>query len=234
MAVAKNKLKEKIVVTAALPYANGHIHIGHLLEYVQADIYTRFLKLIGKEALFICASDMHGTPIEVNSKKAGKEPLQFAEEFWREHQNDFASFLIKFDNYYKTHSSENRELAEQFFTQLKKKKYIYTKKMNTIYCPHCNRYLPDRYVKGTCPNCTTENQYGDVCESCSSALKGIDLINPNCSLCGKTPIQKESEHYFFALKKCEKELKKWFDSGELQPEVKNWLKEWLSKGLEDW
>ena len=225
---------EKILITAALPYANGQIHIGHLLEYIQADVYARFLRLVGKEVLYICASDMHGTPIEVNAKSVGKEPLKFAEEFWKEHQQDFKSFLIYFDEYYKTHSPENKELAEYFFLTLKKKKYIYTKRINTIYCPHCVRYLPDRYVKGTCPHCTMEGQYGDVCEGCGSALKGIDLINPKCVVCGKAPVQKESTHYFFALSKCETELKRWLASAELQSEVKNWLKEWFSKGLEDW
>lgn len=231
-----NAKTDKIVITAALPYANGPIHIGHLLEYIQADIYTRFLKLQGKDALYICASDMHGTPIEVNARKAGKSPEAFANEFWKDHQHDFASFLIHFDNYYKTHSPENKELVEYFFLELKEKKFILTKKMNVIYCPHCQRYLPDRYVKGTCPNCTIADQYGDVCEHCSRALKGIDLVNPKCSLCGKTPIQKESEHYFFTLSKFADKLKKWISSpaSGLQPEVCHWLKEWLSKGLEDW
>ena len=231
-----SKKKEKIIITAALPYANGQIHIGHLLEYVQADIYTRFLKLIGKDVLYICASDMHGTPIEVNAKKEGKDPEKFATEFWTEHQKDFASFLIHFDNYYKTHSPENKELAEFFFAELKKKKLIIRKKINVIYCPHCERSLPDRYVKGICPHCTTANQYGDVCESCSSVLKGTDLIDPKCSICGKTPIQKESEHYFFQLSKFGDRLKAWANAAEssLQPEVRNWLKEWFDKGLEDW
>ena len=230
------KTNDKIVITAALPYANGPIHIGHLLEYIQADIYTRFLKLQRKDALYICASDMHGTPIEVNATKAGKDPEKFATEYWKDHQHDFASFLIHFDNYYKTHSPENKELAEHFFMVLKKKRYIITKKMNVIYCPHCARYLPDRYVKGTCPSCTSADQYGDVCEHCGSALKGIDLINPKCSLCSRTPIQKESEHYFFTLSKFADKLQKWFNlkSSGLQPEVRNWLNEWLTKGLDDW
>ncbi len=233
--MAKKK-SDKIIITAALPYANGPIHIGHLLEYIQADIYTRFLKLQGKDALYICASDMHGTPIEVNAAKVGKDPETFAQEYWQDHQHDFSSFLIHFDNYYKTHSPENKELAEYFFAELKKKGYIMTKKMQVIYCPHCVRYLPDRYVKGTCPNCTSANQYGDVCEHCGSALKGIDLINPKCSLCGRTPIQKESEHYFFTLSKFADKLQKWINSNDsgLQLEVRNWLNEWLSKGLDDW
>ena len=228
--------KEKYIITAALPYANGPIHIGHLLEYVQADIYARFLKSQGKDAIYICASDMHGTPIEVNAAKAGKSPETFAHEFREEHQHDFASFLIQFDNYYQTHSPENKELAEYFFRELRKKGYIITKRMKVIYCSHCARHLPDRYVKGTCPNCTSADQYGDVCEHCSSALKGIDLLNPKCSLCGRTPIQKESEHYFFTLGKFAAELKKWISAADcrLQPEVCNWLQEWLSKGLDDW
>ncbi len=232
----KSEKIDKIVITAALPYANGPIHIGHLLEYIQADIYTRFLKLQGKDALYICASDMHGTPIQINAAKAGKDPEKFAEEYWKEHQHDFASFLIHFDNYYKTHSPENKELAEQFFAELRKKGCIVTKRMKVIYCSHCARYLPDRYVKGTCPNCTSADQYGDVCEHCSSALKGIDLINPKCSLCGRTPIQKESEHYFFTLSKFAAQLKKWFNATRsgLQQEVCNWLNEWLAKGLDDW
>ncbi len=227
---------EKIIITAALPYANGSIHIGHLLEYIQADIYTRFLKLLGKDALYICASDMHGTPVEVNAAKAKKKPEQFALQFWKEHQQDFKSFLIHFDNYYKTHSSENKELSEFIYAGLKKKKLIYRKKIHTIYCEHCLRSLPDRYVKGTCLYCSSLDQYGDVCESCGSALKGIDLINPKCVICSRTPVQRESEHYFFRLSSMGKKLRKWMDSppAELQPEVRNWLEGWLQKGLEDW
>ena len=224
----------KIIVTAALPYANGSIHIGHLLEYIQADIYARFLKLTGHDALYICASDMHGTPIEVNAAKAGKKPEQFAVEFWKEHQHDFKSFLIEFDNYYKTHSPENKELAELFYAQLKKKGCIIRKKINVIYCTHCARTLPDRYVKGTCPHCTTADQYGDVCENCSSVLKAVDLINPHCSICARTPIQKESEHYFFTLGKFKKPLRQWLGTADIQPEVRNWLGEWMGKGLDDW
>jgi len=226
--------KEKIVITAALPYANGDIHIGHLLEYIQADIYARFLRLMGKDVLYICASDMHGTPVEVNAKKAGKKPQEFANEFWKEHQKDFAAFQIKFDNYYKTHSAENKELSELFFATLRKKGFIQIKSMNTIYCEQDQRYLPDRYVKGTCPNCGAEGQYGDICESCSSVLKAVDLINPKCSLCGRTPIEKESEHYFFSLGKFTAQLKKWLSSADIQPEINHLLQEWLTKGLEDW
>lgn len=233
----KKKVKqEKIVVTAALPYANGPIHIGHLLEYIQADIYVRYLKLLGKNALYICASDMHGTPVEVNAKKAGVKPEEFVENYWKEHQEDFKSFLIKFDNYYKTHSPENKELAEYFFASLKKKKLIYIKEMDTIYCESCKRSLPDRFVKGTCPLCGLADQYGDVCEGCGSALKGTNLINPKCSLCGKTPVVKKSSHYFFKLSLFTSKLRKWVNAkdSEMQPELKNWLKDWLKEKLEDW
>ncbi len=227
-------VREKIIITAALPYANGPIHVGHLLEYIQADIFSRFLKLQGKDALYICASDMHGTPIEVNAQKAGEKPEVFVEKFWKEHQADFAAYHIAFDNYYKTHSPENKALAELFFNTLKKKGHIFTKNLHTVYCTHCARYLPDRFVKGTCPNCTTANQYGDICESCSSTLKGTDLINPRCVLCGKNPVQKESTHYFFRLSAFTEQLKKWLKSAEIQPEIAHQLQEWLDKGLENW
>ncbi len=227
---------EKIIVTAALPYANGSIHIGHLLEYIQADIFSRFLKLTGKNALYICASDMHGTPIEVNASKAGKKPEQFALEFWKEHQEDFASYLIHFDNYYKTHSPENKELAEYFYKELKKKDLVYTKDIKIVYCEHCKRSLPDRFVKGICPKCQAADQYGDVCEQCSSVIKGIELINPHCVICKNKPVHKESKHYFFKLSSFSKELAVWIMSkkADLQPEVKNWLENWIKAGLEDW
>jgi len=226
----------KIVVTAALPYANGPIHIGHLLEYIQADIFSRFLKLQGKDALYICASDMHGTPIEVNAAKEGILPEVFVEKYWQEHQRDFASFLIQFDNYYKTHSSENKLMAEFFYTTLKKKGLIYRKKIKVMFCPSCKRSLPDRFIRGDCPHCRAGEQYGDICEKCSSVLKGIDLLNPYCVLCKNTPIQKESEHYFFKLSSFAAQLKRWIESVDsfIQTEVRNWLEEWLSKGLDDW
>ncbi len=225
---------KKHLITAALPYANGAIHIGHLLEYIQADIYSRFLKIQGHDALYICASDMHGTPIEINAAKAGVAPIDFVEKYWREHQQDFASFQIQFDNYYKTHSKENKEFSEYFFAQLKKKGYIYIKSIKVVYCETCKRSLPDRYVKGTCPHCKAQDQYGDVCEKCSAVLKGVDLLNPYCVTCKSKPIHKDSKHYFFKLSSFSKDLEKWIKAAPLQTEVKNWLYEWLNKGLEDW
>jgi methionyl-tRNA synthetase len=228
--------QNKIVVTAALPYANGQIHIGHLLEYIQADIYVRFLRLVEKDALYICASDCHGTPIEINAKKAGVEPEKFVEKYWREHQKDFKSFLIEFDNFYKTHSQENQELSEWFFKQLKKKGKIAIREIKIIYCNTCKRSLPDRFVKGICPKCKEKDQYGDVCEKCSSVLKGADLLHARCVTCESVPVEKKSKHYFFKLSSCTAGLKKWINAKNsgIQPEIKNWLNGWLEKGLDDW
>jgi len=222
------------IITAALPYANGRVHIGSLVEYIQVDIYVRFLKLIGQEALYICASDMHGTPIEVNASKQGKKPKEFALENHKANLATFKKYLIEFDNYHHTDSKENKELAEYFFNKLKEKGFIYKKEMEIVFCEDCDRSLPDRFVKGTCPNCGTFDQYGDVCESCNLTLKGVDLINPKCSICQATPIKKDSEHYFFKLSKFGDKIKKWMVKAELQPEIKNSVKEWLDKGLEDW
>jgi methionyl-tRNA synthetase len=227
-------MKQKTVITAALPYANAPLHIGHMVEYVQADIYARFLKLIGENALYICASDMHGTPIEVKAQENKTTPKKYAQKYHQLNKETFKKYLINFDNYYHTDSKENQELANQFFNILNKKGYIYKKNIEVIYCPKCERNLPDRYVKGTCPNCGAYDQYGDICEKCSLILKGTDLINPKCSVCQTSPTKKRSEHYFFRLKKFENKLKTWIKKTHLQPEIKNSIKEWLNKGLEDW
>ena len=224
----------KTVVTAALPYANAQIHVGHLVEYIQADVYVRFLRLLGEDALYICASDMHGTPIEVKAQEQGIKPKEYAQKFHKLNKETFKKYLINFDNYYHTDSKENQELAEFFFNTLKKKGFIYQQEIDIIHCPKCNRNLPDRYVKGTCPNCGTFDQYGDVCESCNLTLKGTDLINPKCSICQSPPTQKKSEHYFFQLSKFSTQLKAWLKKTPLQPEIKNSINDWIKKGLEDW
>ncbi|HLC19332.1 MAG TPA: methionine--tRNA ligase [Candidatus Nanoarchaeia archaeon] len=226
--------RKKLLITAALPYANGSIHIGHLLEYIQADVITRFLRLTGNDVIFLCASDTHGTPIEVNAAKMGMTPQTMVQKFNEEHKRDFESYLVQFDDFYTTHSDENKELSEFFFETLKKKGYIYTKKIHVIYCPSCSRTLPDRYVRGTCPHCTTKDQYGDICENCGVVLKGIELVDPKCSICATTPIQKEREHYFFKLRSFEKELREWLSNKNLQQEIVNHITGWLDKGLEDW
>ncbi|MFH1682576.1 MAG: methionine--tRNA ligase [Candidatus Woesearchaeota archaeon] len=224
----------KTIITAALPYANAPIHIGHLIEYVQADVYSRFLKLLGEDVIYICASDMHGTPIEVKAHEQGMKPKEYALKFHEQNKKTFQKYLVNFDNYYHTDSKENQELAESFFKKLKDNGYIYQKEMETIYCLKCERNLPDRYVKGTCPNCGTYDQYGDICESCNLTLKGTDLLNPRCSLCQGTPVKKDSEHYFFKLSKFSAKLKKWLKDTPLQQEIRNSINEWITKGLEDW
>ena len=223
----------KILVTSALPYANGSIHIGHLVEYIQTDIFVRFLKLIGKDAIYCCADDTHGTPIELKAKQLGIKPEKLIEKYWKEHTKDFDDFHIKFDSYYSTNSPENREYAEFIYNQLKKKDLIYRKPMQLIYCEGCKRFLPDRFVKGTCPECKAEEQYGDVCEKCGNTHNTVDLINPKCTICGVTPIKKQSEHYFFKLSKCKSQLMKFLKQKKLQKEVVNFCINWVEK-LEDW
>ncbi|MCK4589664.1 MAG: methionine--tRNA ligase [Nanoarchaeota archaeon] len=225
----------KTLITSALPYANGEVHIGQMLEYVQTDIYSRFLKLIGEDIIYMCASDMHGTPIEVNAQKAGIKPEEFANKNHEKNKKTFKKYLIGFDNYHKTHSPENEELSNYFFDKMKKKGHIVKKKVEVIYCEECNRSLPDRYVRGTCPQCGTHEQYGDVCEQCGITLKGTDLLNPKCSICGKTPITKDAEHYFFRLSNFTKKLTDWLNHNKnLQPEIKKHIFGWIEKGLEDW
>ena len=223
----------RIVVTSALPYANGSIHLGHLVEYIQTDIFVRFLKLTGKNAIYCCADDTHGTPIDIKAKQLDIKPEKLIEKFWKEHTKDFKDFHIEFDSYYSTNSKENKEYAEFIYNELRKKDLIYTKAMQLVYCEHCKRFLPDRFVKGTCPECKAKDQYGDVCEKCGNAHKTTDLINPKCTICDGKPIEKESTHYFFKLSKCKAQLIKFLQKKTLQKEVVNFCLNWIEK-LEDW
>jgi len=226
---------EKTVVTAALPYANGPIHIGHLVEYIQTDIFTRFLKLIGKDAIYICADDAHGTAIEINAKKENTTPEKFIARWLKEHQEDFKNFHIEFDNYYTTNSKENNEYSDYIFNKLKEKKHIYEKEVELNYCDKCKRFLPDRYIKGHCPKCGAEEQYGDVCELCHATYKTTDLIDPYCVICNAKPSRKKSKHYFFKLSDFSDRLKKWLtENKNLQQEVVNHVLSWIKEGLEDW
>jgi methionyl-tRNA synthetase len=224
----------KILITSALPYANGSIHIGHLVEYIQTDIFVRFLKLTGHDAIYCCADDAHGTPIEVNAKKQGLTPKQLIDKYYKEHIRDFKDFLVEFDSYHTTDSPENKKYAELIFSRLKEKGLIARRPVEQLYCEHCKRSLPDRFVRGTCPHCNTPDQYGDVCERCGKIIKATELIEPRCSICGKTPIKKTSDHYFFQLKKCERQLRDWLKNTPLQKEVKNYVMNWIEEGLEDW
>tara|TARA_Y100000310_G_scaffold337885_1_gene426103 strand:+ start:429 stop:2642 length:2214 start_codon:yes stop_codon:yes gene_type:complete len=230
------KDKEKIVITAALPYANGTVHIGHLLEYLQTDIYTRFLKLLQKDAIYICASDMHGTPIVINAKKENTSPINFATKKSVQQQKDFALFNINFDNFSNTHSEINKELSLVFFKTLKEKDLIYTKDTEQMYDEKAEQFLPDRFIKGTCPKCQAEDQYGDVCEKCGATYETTDLINPKSALTGTTPVIKTSTHYFFKLSQFTKQIETWINdpNSALQPEVKNFVQNWVNQGLKDW
>jgi len=207
---------KRILVTSALPYANGPIHIGHLVEYIQTDIFVRFLKLTGKDVIYCCADDTHGAPIAINAEKEGIKPEKFIEKWFKEHVKDFKDFLIEFDSYYSTNSKENKKYCDIIFNAAKKKGYIYVKEIEHAYCDHCKRFLPDRYVKGKCPKCGAEDQYGDVCEVCNATYNTTDLINPHCTICGRKPTTKKSDHYFFKLSVFSKKLGKWILSEHLK------------------
>ncbi len=229
------KFNEKIIITSALPYANGPIHVGHLVEYIQTDIFVRFLRLIGKDVVYCCADDTHGTPIEVKALEQGIQPEQLIAKFSKEHQEDFNNFHISFDSYYSTNSKENKYFSDLIFEKLRDKKLIYTKEIEVTYCGHCKRTLPDRYVKGKCPKCKAPDQYGDVCEACNAAYGTIDLVEPYCIICKNRPVRKKSEHYFFKLSALSDFLKEYISKNKnFQPEIKNFVLNWIKDGLEDW
>ncbi|MDW0617389.1 methionine--tRNA ligase [Mannheimia haemolytica] len=226
--------KRKMLVTCALPYANGAIHLGHMLEHIQADIWVRFQRMRGNEVHFVCADDAHGTPIMLNADKLGITPEQLIEKAKADHEADFASFNISFDNYHSTHSEENRQITTDIYKTLKANGFIKSKVISQLFDPEKNMFLPDRFVKGTCPKCKAEDQYGDNCEVCASTYSSMDLINPRSAVSGATPVVKESEHFFFDLPSFEGMLKEWTRSGSLQPEIANKMQEWFESGLQQW
>ncbi|KYL23854.1 methionine--tRNA ligase [Mannheimia haemolytica] len=223
-----------MLVTCALPYANGAIHLGHMLEHIQADIWVRFQRMRGNEVHFVCADDAHGTPIMLNADKLGITPEQLIEKAKADHEADFASFNISFDNYHSTHSEENRQITTDIYKTLKANGFIKSKVISQLFDPEKNMFLPDRFVKGTCPKCKAEDQYGDNCEVCASTYSPMDLINPRSAVSGATPVVKESEHFFFDLPSFEGMLKEWTRSGSLQPEIANKMQEWFESGLQQW
>ncbi|MBU1192159.1 MAG: methionine--tRNA ligase [Gammaproteobacteria bacterium] len=224
----------KILVTSALPYANGSIHLGHLVEYIQTDIWVRFQKLRGNSCHYVCADDAHGTPIMLRAQNEGITPEQLIERIGVEHRADFAEFLIGFDNYHSTHSDENRELSALIYTRLRDAGHINTRTITQAYDPVKEMFLPDRFIKGECPRCGTADQYGDSCESCGATYSPTDLKNAVSAISGAKPIEKESLHYFFKLADFEPMLRKWTGAGHLQAEVSNKLGEWFTDGLREW
>ncbi len=225
----------KILVTSALPYANGDIHIGHLVEYIQTDIYVRFLRLIGKDVIYMCASDAHGTPIEINASKRGISPKELVSEFHDRHREDFTKFEVAFDEFYTTDSPENQRHSETVYLKAKEKGHIVTRDIEQFYCENCGRFLPDRYIKGTCPKCGAADQYGDVCESCGATYRPTELIDPRCAVCGAAPSLRISKHFFFRLKDFEDYLIAWTsEPGRLQNEVRMFVRNWIDQGLQDW
>ena len=224
----------RILVTSALPYANGPIHIGHLVEYIQTDIWVRFQKLRGHECYYLCADDAHGTPIMLRAEQDGVAPEQLIERVWREHQADFADFLIEFDNYHSTHSPENRHYAELIYRRLDEAGHISRRIITQAFDPEKQMFLPDRFIKGECPRCGAPDQYGDSCEICGATYAPTDLKNPRSVISGATPITKESLHFFFKLADFEAMLKDWIGSGSIQAQMANKLDEWFTAGLQEW
>tara|TARA_Y100000992_G_scaffold288061_1_gene241447 strand:- start:403 stop:2022 length:1620 start_codon:yes stop_codon:yes gene_type:complete len=222
------------LVTTALPYANGPIHLGHLVEHVQADIWVRFQRLIGRQCLFLCGDDAHGSAIMLAAEKSGIQPEQWIETIRQEHYRDFQDFLVDYDLYHTTHSDENKQLSCEIYKTLRDSGLIERKRVTQAYDDQANMFLPDRYVKGTCPKCGSEDQYGDSCEQCGAVYTPDQLLNPKSVLTQTTPIYKDSEHYFFALSKCQDLLEDWVGRGALQPEVEKKLSEWFDHGLKNW
>lgn len=230
----------KILVTSALPYANGSIHLGHLVEYIQTDIWVRFQKMQGHTVHYVCADDTHGTPIMLRAEKEGITPEALIANVHQEHSADFAEFLVAFDNYYSTNAPENKELSQGIYNKLKAAGKIATKTIEQYYDPVKNMFLPDRFIKGECPKCHAKDQYGDSCEVCGATYNPTELINAYSAVSGAAPIRKETEHYFFKLSECEGFLKEWtrsdaFDGKPtLQGEAANKMGEWFESGLNDW
>jgi methionyl-tRNA synthetase len=228
-------VSESILVTAALPYANGPAHLGHLVEYLQTDIYVRFLKLAGNRVKWAWSSDVHGAPIELNAAKVGMKAEEFVGKWHDEHERAFRDFLIGFDTFTTTHSPENRRWSSEIYERLKAGGHIHEKPLEQWYCDHDKRFLPDRFVKGTCPNCGAADQYGDVCEVCNKTYSPTELHEPYCAVCKNPPVRRTSNHLFFRLADFADVLRDFVGrEGVLHPSVRNWVKGWIDGGLADW
>ncbi len=224
----------KILVTSALPYANGSIHLGHLLEHIQTNIWTRFQKMRGHTCYSVCADDAHGTPVMLKAQELGITPEEMVDRTRAEHHQDLLDFDIDYDNYYVTHSPENKLLSETIYNRLHAAGYISTKIINQLYDPEKGMFLPDRFIKGDCPKCGAEDQNGDSCDVCSATYATTEVLNPRSVVSGATPILKDSEHYFFDLPKFSDMLQTWIKSGTVQAEMVNKLQEWFEQGLQQW
>ena len=232
--MSSNSQQRQILVTSALPYANGSIHLGHMLEYIQTDIWVRFQKLRGHQCIYVCADDAHGSAIMLRAEKEGITPEQLIDAVHTEHSTDFADFLVDFDNYHSTHSEENRVLSELIYTKLKDNGHISTRSVTQYFDPEKGMFLADRFIKGTCPKCDADDQYGDNCEKCGATYEPTELKNPRSAISGATPILKDSKHFFFTLPDFQDMLKEWTRSGALQDAVANKIAEWLDSGLQEW
>jgi methionyl-tRNA synthetase len=224
----------KILVTSALPYANGAIHLGHMMEAIQTDIWVRLQNLLGHDCVYVCADDAHGTAIMLSAQRQGITPQQLIDTVNADHQKDYAGFHIRFDNFYSTHTQENRKLSESIYKTIDKNGHIAKRHIKQLFDPEKGLFLADRYIVGTCPKCKTADQYGDNCESCGSTYSPAELINPRSTISGATPIEKESEHFFFKLPEFKDMLRTWTRSGTLQEPVANKLSEWLDDELQEW
>lgn len=228
-----NKTRQ-ILVTSALPYANGSIHIGHMVEYIQTDIWVRFQKMQGHTCTYVCADDAHGTPIMLRAQNEGITPEELISATDKEHRADFADFNVTFDNFHSTHSDENKEIVETIYKRLRDAGHIEKRTINQAYDPEKEMFLPDRFIKGTCPKCGADDQYGDNCEACGATYAPTDLKNPVSAVSGATPIEKESEHYFFKLADFEQMLRDWIGGNHTQPAIANKVSEWFESGLQSW
>lgn len=225
--------KRRIVVTSALPYANGAIHLGHLVEYLQTDFWVRFQKMRGHECLYICADDTHGTPIMVRARKEGITPEQLIAKSHEEHTADFVDFGVRFDNFYSTNSPENKEFCLDIYQKMVEQKALSSKMMPQMYCEHDKMFLPDRFIKGTCPKCGATEQYGDSCDKCGTTYNPTDLIDAHCAICGAKPVMKDSEHLYFELEPQREFLTKWLPE-HTSTDVANKLMEWFGEPLRGW
>jgi methionyl-tRNA synthetase len=226
-------MKRRILVTSALPYANGPIHIGHMVEYIQTDIWVRFQKLMGNKCLYFCADDTHGTPVMISASKQGITPEEMITKVKAEHEKDFSAFEIGFDNYYTTHSDENHELSVEIYNHMKNDGAVVTRTIEQAYCAKCRMFLPDRFIRGICPKCGAENQYGDSCDSCGATYATTELKDPHCAVCGETPTRRKSLHYFCTLNKYQDRLQQHLSEYTSKPVCAK-LQEWMGEGLRDW